>query len=166
MFRTLLTLSSFLLLSGCSQYIEAQPYMTGTFVGYYLTDAQATPVGLRLETRVVEKSKTRYIFSGTATVGTQSYHVEGSEEILSNLGYLSLTPQATRPPSGFLEMSFIGADGAFAYGLCATVYYNSDRIDTPYTFDGTTLFAKRAADTPLCNFEEPIAEVTLEKLRR
>lgn len=121
---------------------------------------------MRLETQVAEVSQNRYTFLGLATLGAQTYNVEGVEEVQANLGYSGLAPQAAPPPSGFLEMTLSTEDGTFAYGLCTMVYYGSDRIDTPYTFDGATLYAKEGADTPLCNFSEPVAAVMLEKLRR
>lgn len=125
-----------LTISGCAEYIEALPYMQGTFVGFYLTDEGATPVGVRIETEVVTVSETRYTFSGTGALGTQTYTVEGYEEADPNLTYRDLSPQVYIP-SGHLVMNFTDADGAFAYALCAYVRYD---LEPPYTLVAAALY--------------------------
>ena len=152
MLRTLLGFSLLFTLFGCSEYMESQPYVTGTFVGFYLTDPQATPVGVRIQTKVVDKNATRYTVAGTAIMGNETYTVEGYEEANPNLNYLSAQALA---PSGSLIMNFTDANGTFAYALCADVRYDEAYIDTPL------LFEKACGPG---NYSESFAEVNLEKL--
>ncbi len=162
MLRALFTLLPLYLLSGCSRYIETQPYLLGTFVGYYLTSPGATPVGLRLETALGEVTKTRYVLTGTATLGAERYTVEGEEASNPNLGYLA--PQAL-PPMGNLKLTFRDQSGTLAYSLCAVVRYDNTFANTRYAFDGATLYRDECSVPPALPDTEPerFAEVFLEK---
>lgn len=120
-----------LALFGCSQYTESPPYVEGTFVGFYETDEQATPVGIRIQTEVTAVQKERYTFIGTATLGTQTYTIEGYEEGNMNLGYISVQ---VLPPIGSLVMNFTDSSGTLVYSLCSNVFYDAESKDTPYTF--------------------------------
>lgn len=62
-------------------------------------------------------------------------------------------------------INFTDASGTFAYSLCGTIYYGSDRIDTLYAFDGLALFEKESPEPYECSYEEQFTVVTLEKLR-
>ena len=149
-----------LTLVGCSQYIESRPYMTGTFIGFYQTDNEVVPTGLRLETEVTGVTKTRYTFSGNATLGAETYSVKGYELANPNLGYLSAQALA---PIGKLVMTLTDSDGVFHYSLCSDVFYG-DRTDTPYTFEYTSLFENECEPYGY-EAQTPFAFVKLEKVR-
>ena len=150
----------FFALTGCSQYIESQPYMTGTFIGFYQTDDKAVPIGLRIETKVTEVTKTRYTFSGSATLGAETYNVEGYELANPNLGYLSA--QAL-PQMGILALTLTDPNGTLHYSLCSDVFYG-DRLDTAYTFEYASLF-ENECDPYEYKGQTPFAFVELEKVR-
>ena len=159
-FASLLLLT---LLFGCvEERITTNPYFGGTFVGHYLVDENAVPVGIRIQTEVTGVEEKRYILTGTATLGDDTYSVEGYEAASPNLDYI--TVQAPPPPTGNLVVNFKDASGSFAYSLCGTIHYGIDRIDTPYTFDGLSLSEDEPSDPYQCYFGT-FATVTLEKLR-
>jgi len=159
MLRSVLGFSLLLTLFGCSEYVESPSYLEGTFVGFYQTDEQATPVGLRIQTGVTAVRKARYTFAGTATLGSRSYTAEGYEEANPNLGYLSV--QAL-PPMGNLVMNFTDPGGTFVYSLCSKVFYDAENKDTPYTFRDTYLY-KKACDPSTPVYEGTFAAVNLQR---
>lgn len=151
------------MLVGCrTEYAESPPYFVGTFVGHYLVGENAVPTGMRIQTEVTGIEQKRYTLTGTATLGDDTYTVEGYEVASPNLDYI--TVQAPPPPMGQLVVNFTDASGTFAYSLCGTIHYGSDRIDTPYTFDGLSLNEEKPSDPYQCYFGT-FAVVTLEKLR-
>lgn len=146
------------LLFGCRSSPTVAPYFYGTFVGYYLTGAGATPVGMRLETKLLDVEEKRYTFSGTATLGAESYALEGYEATDSEVGFLS--PQAVPPPMGELVATLKDADGTSVYVLCSEVTYRSgERHTEPHTY---ALYRAEAAPNR-CAAEDAFATVQLEK---
>ncbi len=114
-----------LILAGCSQYRDSFPYFVGEFEGYYRTTGGGAPVGLVIQTSLGEVTQNRYMVSGTAALGEQSYTVSGREDAGFNLGYLS--PQAL-PPLGELVLYFKDESGTVTYSLCADINYETEEI--------------------------------------
>lgn len=148
-----------LLLTGCAYHIKAPPYMQGTFVGFYLTDEDAAPVGIRLDTTVHDVSETRYTFSGTATIGSQTYTVEGYEEGDPHLTYTELAPQVYIPLVG-LVANFVDAEGTVAYALCAYVRYDVE----PYRLEAAALYEEPCG--PRTRPSSEFAAVYIERFER
>ena len=146
------------LLFGCRSSPTVAPYFYGTFVGYYLTSPKATPVGMRVETKLLDTEQKRYTFSGTAILGAESYTLEGYEVTASEVSFLSA--QAVPPPMGELVATLKDADGTSVYILCSEVTYEaSERYARPNTY---TLYEASVASR-MCNAENPFATVQLER---
>lgn len=145
-----------LVLVGCrTVYSTSAPHFYGTFLGYYMTEPTATPVGVRLDVRLGEVTLKRYTFSGTAILGDARYTVEGYEETDSERTYLE--PQAAPPPTSDLVAELKNSDGTLAYTLCTT-YLMSERFNGPHVY---SLYEAGAPRDSTCRFEAPFATVTL-----
>lgn len=136
--------------------------MQGSFIGHYLTEPAATPVGLRLDITPGPVTTTRSNFTGTATLGAEEYTVEGFEATNMNLEFL--TPQALAPMSDMV-MTLKDSSGAVVYSLCSRVRYDSDQADSRYSFDGAALYTGECGSGSSVYDENVFAEVYLEKQR-
>jgi hypothetical protein len=76
--RTFILLLATLAVTGCSAIeADAKPYFDGVFVGYYLTDNEATPIAMRLELKASDIQRRLYTITGTATLGTETFKAKG-----------------------------------------------------------------------------------------